>query len=106
MAGHLTRDPQMSFTPNQIAIVDFGLAVNHKYKDKDEVCFVDCVAFGGSADAISKYVKKGDPLLIEGRLAFDQWTAQDGSKRSKHKIVVDRFTFLSSRQQEQGSDTF
>jgi len=97
--GHLTRDPQLSYTPNQTAVVDFGIATNHKWTGQDgqsheEVCFVDCIAFGKRAENINKYCQKGQPLLVEGRLKFDQWEAQDGSKRSKHKINVDNFTFL------------
>jgi len=96
--GHLTRDPQLSYTPNQTAVVDFGIATNHKWTGQDgqsheEVCFVDCIAFGKRAENINKYCQKGQPLLVEGRLKFDQWEAQDGSKRSKHKINVDNFTF-------------
>ena len=99
LGGNLTRDPQLSYTPTQAAVVDFGLAVNRKWRSKDgedksEVCFVDCVAFGRTAENINKYVKKGDPFFVEGRLSFDSWTTQDGAKRSKHKVIVESFQFL------------
>ena len=99
MMGNLTRDPQLSYTPNQAAVVDFGLATNRKYTGKDgsqheEVCFVDCRAFGRTAENINKYMSKGRPIFIEGRLTFDTWTAQDGSKRSRHRITVETFHFL------------
>jgi single-strand DNA-binding protein len=83
MLGNLTRDPQLSYTPNQTAVVDFGLATNRKWtgpngNQREETCFVDCRAFGRQ----------------EGRLTFDTWTAQDGTKRSKHRITVENFQFL------------
>jgi len=99
LMGNLTRDPQLSYTPNQLAIVDFGLAVNRKWKgqdgsQRDETCFVDCTAFGKTAETINKYLSKGRPVFIEGRLTFDSWTGQDGTKRSKLKVTVENFQFL------------
>ena len=104
--GHLTRNPQLSYTPNQTAVVDFGIATNHKWTGQDgsqheEVCFVDCRAFGKRAETINKYCAKGQPLFIEGRLNFDQWETQEGAKRSKHRIVVDNFTFLGQPKKEE-----
>jgi len=103
LVGHLTRDPQLSYTPNQTSVCQFGIAVNHKYGDKgdkkEEVCFVDCVAFGKTSDNINKYYAKGRAILVEGRLAQDQWTAQDGTKRNKHKIVIERFCFIENSEQ-------
>lgn len=103
--GNLTREPQLSFTPNQTAVVDFGMATNRKWKtqggeDREEVCFVDCRMFGKRAEVINKYVKKGDKFLIEGRLTFDSWEAQDGTKRSKHRINVENFEFVPSGQKQ------
>jgi single-strand DNA-binding protein len=100
LIGNLTRDPQLSYTPNQTAVADFGLAVNRKWKgqdgeNKEETCFVDCRAFGRIAENINKYLTKGRPLFVEGRLTFDSWTAQDGTKRSKHRVTVENFQFLS-----------
>lgn len=102
LGGNLTRDPVLSYLPSQTAVVNFGMAVNRKWRSKDgeeksEVCFVDCVAFGKTAENINKYVSKGDPFFVEGRLAFDSWTAQDGTKRSKHKVVVESFQFIGSK---------
>ena len=100
LLGNLTRDPQLSYTPSQTAVVDFGLATNRKWSDqsgtaREETCFVDCTAFGKSAENINKYCKKGRPLLLEGRLTFSSWQGQDGTKRSKLKVTVERFTFIS-----------
>ena len=109
MMGNLTRDPQLSYLPNQTAVVDFGMAVNRKWgkdgQDHEEVCFVDCVAFGKTAENINKYMAKGKPLLIEGRLTFESWTAQDNTKRSKHKINVQSFQFVGGKS-ESSQDTF
>ncbi len=99
LMGNLTRDPQLSYTPSQTAVVDFGLATNRKWNapdgsQRDETCFVDCRAFGRMAENINKFFKKGRPIFVEGRLSFDQWTGQDGVKRSKHRVTVENFTFL------------
>ncbi len=111
LMGNLTRDPQLSYLPSQTAVVDFGLAVNRNWTGKDgqnktEVCFIDCRAFGRQAENINKYLKKGNPLFVEGRLTLDNWTAQDGSKRSKHRVTVEGFRFLgrAPEQTEEGSD--
>jgi len=101
LGGNLTRDPQLSYTPNQKAVVEFGLAINRKWKregqEHNDVCFVDCVAFGKTGENINQYLGKGDPLFIEGELKFDQWTAQDGTKRSKHKVAVQSFQFIGGK---------
>ena len=102
LMGNLTRNPELSYTPGNTAIVSLGLAVNRKWKskggeDKEETCFVDCQAFAKTAENLNKYLHKGDPLFIEGRLVFDSWTSQDGTKRSKHKVIIESFTFLGSK---------
>jgi single-strand DNA-binding protein len=99
LMGNLTRDPQLTYLPSETAVVDFGLAVNRKWKsregeNRDETCFVDCRMFGRRAEVINKYCKKGNPLFIEGRLTFDSWQAQDGTKRSKLKVTVENFEFI------------
>jgi len=101
LIGNLTRDPQLSYLPSQTAVVDFGLAVNRNWTGRDgekreETCFVDCRAFGRPAETINKYLSKGRPLFVEGRLTFDSWTSQDGTKRTKHRITVENFQFLGS----------
>jgi len=101
LMGNLTRDPQLSYTPSQTPVVEFGLAVNRRWKgkdgqSKDETCFVDCQTYGRQAETINKYLTKGSPVFVEGRLTFDSWTAQDGTKRSKHRVMVENFQFLPS----------
>lgn len=99
LMGNLTRDPQLSYTPSQTAVVDFGLATNRRWtaqdgSQRDDTCFVDCRAFGRMAENINKFFRKGKPIFVEGRLSFDSWTGQDGVKRSKHRVTVENFTFL------------
>ena len=99
LMGNLTRDPQLSYTPSQTAVVDFGLATNRRWTGQDgsqreETCFVDCRAFGRLAENMNKYLTKGRLVFVEGRLTFDTWTAQDGTKRSRHRVTVENFQFL------------
>jgi single-strand DNA-binding protein len=99
LLGNLTRDPQLSYTPSQTAVVDFGVATNRKWSaqdgsQRDETCFVDCRAFGRMAENINKFFTKGKPIFLEGRLTYDTWTAQDGTKRSRHRVTVENFQFL------------
>ena len=78
----------------------FGIATNRKWRDKntgenrEEVCYVDCTAFARGGEVINQYMSKGQPILIEGRLRFSQWEAQDGGRRSKLDVVVENFQFL------------
>ena len=98
LLGNLTRDPALSYLPNNTPVVDFGLAMNHRWgkghEKKESVCFVDCRCFGANAETLNKYMRKGMPLLVEGRLEQDTWTTNDGQKRSKHRVFVEKFTFL------------
>lgn len=110
LMGNLTRDPQLSYTPNQIPVADFGIAVNRKWTGKDgtskeETCFVDCRAFSRQAENINKYLKKGSPVFLEGRLTFDSWTAQDGTKKSKHRVTVEKFCFVGAAGQSAAGTT-
>jgi len=97
LAGHMTRDPELTYTQSQTAICKFGLAVSRKYKEKEEVCFVDCTAWGKTGETIQQYMAKGRPILIEGRLTHETWEAKDGTKRSRHSVTVENFQFLGSK---------
>jgi single-strand DNA-binding protein len=106
LLGNLTRDPELRYLPSQTAVVEFGLAINRKYKGqdgsiKDETCFVDCQIFGKPAEVLNKYCRKGNPLFVEGRLKFESWTKQDGSKASKLRVTVETFQFLGSQNKGQ-----
>jgi single-strand DNA-binding protein len=106
LIGNLTRDPELKILPSQTAVCELGMAVNRAWTDqsgqkKEEVMFVDCSAFGRTAETLAKYVKKGSPLFIEGRLKLDQWEAQDGSKRSKMRVIIESFQFLPTGQRRE-----
>ncbi|MBN1553260.1 MAG: single-stranded DNA-binding protein [Phycisphaerae bacterium] len=107
LMGNLTRDPQLSYLPSQTPVCEIGLAVNHRWRSQDgqqreEVCFIDARSFGKQAEVLNQYMRKGQPLLIEGRLQFDQWESQDGQKRSKHRVFIERFSFVGGGQQTGG----
>jgi single-strand DNA-binding protein len=103
LAGNLTRDPELRYTPKGTAIARIGLAVNRTWKTeagemKEEVTFVDVDAFGRQAEVIGQYMKKGRPFLVEGRLKLDQWEDKNThQKQSKLKVVLEGFSFIDSK---------
>jgi single-strand DNA-binding protein len=103
LLGNLTRDPQLKYLPSQTPVVEFGLAMNRKYKlqngeDREEATFVECAAFGRQAEVINQYCQKGKQIMIQGRLKYDQWEdKQGGGKRSKLSVVVEQFQLLGGR---------
>lgn len=110
LIGNLTRDPQTKQLPTQSVVTEFGIAMNRKFKtpegeDREEVCFVDCAAFGRQAEVIQKYCKKGKSLYVEGRLRYDSWDDKNGhGKRSKLTVVVENFQFLGGREDQPAGD--
>lgn len=92
----------MRVTPKGTAICQFGLAVNRKFKDeagqiKEDTTFVELEAWGKTAETIDRYLTKGSPLYVEGRLKMDQWEDKEShQKRSKMKVTVDTFQFLGA----------
>ena len=110
LMGNLTRDPQLSYLPSQTPVCEMGLAVNRRWNGQDgqpreEVTFVDCVSYGRQAETLSKYLRKGKPVFIEGRLKLDQWEAQDGTKRSRMRVIIEGFQFIDSRPAGGGGDS-
>src|SRR6185436_12701559 len=105
LMGNITRDIELRHLPaSNSAVCQIGLAVNRKWRDadsgemKEEVTFVDCDAFGKTAENIAKFFSKGRPIFIEGRLKLDTWKDKtDGSNRSKLKVVVENFQFVDSK---------
>ena len=108
LIGNLTRDPDLRVTPKGTAICQFGIAVNRTFKSedgttKDEVTFLDVEAWGKQGETIAKYLVKGKPIFIEGRLKLDQWEDKtSGDKRSKVKVVLEQFQFLGGRDDAAG----
>lgn len=103
LMGNLTRDVELRQTPSQQAVANIGIAVNRSYKtregeSRDETTFVDCEAWGRTAEVMAQYLSKGRPVHIEGRLKLDQWQDQQGQNRSKLKVVVENFQFVGSRE--------
>lgn len=102
LMGNLTRDPEKRVLPSGIAVSELGLAVNDNYKDKDgklveKACYADIVVWGKIAENCAQYLKKGSPVLVEGRLQLDQWQTDAGEKRSKLRVRANRVQFLSTR---------
>ena len=98
LVGNLTRDPEMRSLPSGQPVINFGLATNRVWKDKEgqkqqQVEFHNIVAFGKTAELINQYMKKGNSLYVEGRLQTRTWDAQDGSKRSRTEVVAENIQF-------------
>src|SRR3990170_400438 len=102
LIGNLTRDPELRYTPQGTSVCNFGIAVNRRYKQgdevKDEVTFINVVVFGKQADTCGQYLNKGSAVLVEGRLQERRWETEDGQKRSKYKVVAQNVRFLSKKQ--------
>ncbi len=100
IAGNLTRDPELRYTPKGTAIARIGMALNRRWKNdagemQEEVTFVDVDAFGRQAEVLAQYLRKGRPLLVEGRLRLDQWEdKQSGQRRSQMRVVLESFSFV------------
>src|SRR5688500_4487016 len=93
LGGTLTRDPELRFTQAGVPVCSFGIAVNRVRSRNEEVDFFDIGAWRELGETIANYKKKGDPVLVEGRLQYRTWEAQDGSKRSKVDVVADTVQF-------------
>ena len=110
LMGNLTRDPEVRYTSSGTAIAKLGMAINRTWNNKEgqkqeETTFVDVDAFGRQAEVIGQYLKKGRPVMIEGRLKLDQWDdKQTGAKRSKLGVVLEGFQFLDSRGEGGGGE--
>lgn len=107
LMGNLTRDPESKFLPSGTPVCELGMAINRFWTDqggerKEQTCFVDLTAFGRQAETLGRYMKRGRPLYVEGRLDFQQWETPEGQKRSKLKVIVENFQFLGGREDAQG----
>lgn len=102
LLGNLTRDVEVRHTSGNNAVANIGLAVNRRWRtpegeQREEVTYIDCEAWGKQAETLAKYVSKGRPLFIEGRLKLDQWE-KEGQKFSKLRVVIENFQFVDSRE--------
>jgi single-strand DNA-binding protein len=101
LIGNLTRDIELRYLANQMAVTDIGLAVNDKRKNAtgewiEETTFIDVTVWGRTAEVMSEYLTKGSPVFIEGRLKLDSWETQDGQKRSKLKVVCEKMQLIGA----------
>jgi single-strand DNA-binding protein len=106
LVGHLTRDVEMRYSQSGATFGKVGIATSRKWKSqtgeqKNDVMFVDLTFFARTAEIANQYLRKGSKVLVEGRLVLEQWTAQDGSKRSKHTVSVDHLTMLDTKADSQ-----
>lgn len=102
MLGNLTRDIELRYTPGGTAVANTAIATSKKYKaadgnQKEDVCFIDITFFGRTAEVANQYLKRGSKILVEGELKFDQWTDQNGGKRSKHTVTANSMKMLDSK---------
>ena len=102
LAGNLTRDIEVRYTHSCAAICNTDISTSRKFKtqsveQKEDTLFVDITFFGRTAEIANQYLRKGSKVLVDGRLKLDQWTAQDGSKRSKHSVTVESLQMLGSK---------
>ncbi len=102
LLGNLTRDPEVRYTPNGIAVASFAIAINRKYKQGDEtreeVSYIDIVVFGKQAESCGQYINKGDSVLIDGRLQQRRWDDKEsGQKRSKIEVIAQSVNFMPKR---------
>jgi single-strand DNA-binding protein len=99
LLGHLTRDPELRYTPGGSAVCQFGLGLNRRYKTaggelREETAFVEVVVWGKQAEVVAAHMAKGRAVFVEGRLQQDTWETESGERRSRLKVVAERVTFL------------
>src|SRR5262245_6628273 len=103
LIGNLTRDVELRHTASNLAIAKVGLACNRRWRtpegeQREETMFIDCEAFGKTAEFVSQYFSKGKSILIEGRLKLDQWEDKETkAKRSKHVVSIENVQFVESK---------
>jgi single-strand DNA-binding protein len=105
LMGNVTRDPELKYTPKGTAIASFAMAINRSWKTetgekREEVLFLNCEAIGKIAEIIGQYVKKGNPIYVDGRLKLDQWE-KDGQKHERMKVIVENMQLLGGKREEE-----
>ncbi len=109
LAGNLTRDIEIRYTQGGSAIANTAIATSRKFKaqdgsQKEETLFVDVTDFGRTAEIMNQFLRKGSKVLIDGRLKLDQWTDQQGNKRSKHSVIIETLQMLGSKADNEPRD--
>jgi single-strand DNA-binding protein len=108
--GNLTKDPELRYTPQGTAVANLRLAVNRKYRSKDqelkeEVCFITAVVWNKQAETCNQYLHKGSSVFIEGRLQSRSWEDNTGAKRSVIEVRAERVQFMGAPGQPKGQGT-
>lgn len=101
VAGNLTRDPELRYTPAGQSVGGLDLAINNYFltktgEKKEETVFIHVVVWGKQAESAKNYLTKGSPILVEGRLQMDNWETKEGEKKSRLKILAQRIQFLGT----------
>ncbi len=104
LIGNLTRDPDLRYTPSGAAVCELGLAMNRRFtvnnQEREETCFVDVTVWAKSAENCKRFLEKGSPVMVEGRLQLDTWEDREGGgKRSKLRVVAEQVQFLGARRE-------
>lgn len=105
MMGRLVKDPTLNFTANGVPVCNFPMAINVYYttqsgEKREEVCFIGIVCWGKTAESVGQHCKKGDCVLVTGRLQQRQWETPEGQKRQKHEICAESVVFIPSNKDE------
>ena len=104
LLGNLTRDPDLRYTPSGLPVCEFSLAVHSHHRTheelKEEVCFIDVVAFGKTGERSKNFLHKGSRVLVDGRLTQRRWEGQDGRSRNKHEVVAATVQFIDRPEAE------
>jgi len=95
LAGNLTRDPELRFTQQGVPVVNFSIAVNRVRSKREAVDFFNVSCWRELGERVANYKKKGDPIVVEGRLQYRTWQTSDGTKRSTVEVVADNVQFLN-----------
>ena len=110
LIGNLTKNIDLKYLNTGVAVGESSMAINQVYKKQDgtkvqDTCFIDIVMYGRSAEISNQYLKKGSKLCIEGKLNFQQWSDQNGNKRSKHIVSVEKVEFLDTKSDDNVQQT-
>lgn len=107
--GRLTRDPELRYTQSQTPVASFTVAVDRDYTDQSGergVDFIDCVAWRSSAEFVNNYFRKGQMIVVDGRLASRKWEDRDGNKRTAWEVIADHTYFGEAKREESRSNSY
>ncbi len=106
IAGNLTRDPELKYTPSGMPVCEFTVAVNNDYKKNGEkikdVAFIAVIAWSKTAELVTKYLQKGSACIVQGKLKQERWE-KDGKNQSKTKVTADNVQFVGSSKKDKES---